>query len=130
MYYGGAPWWSTSVILSYYVIRANTYGTSEGSYFADGSIYSPDKAGSVWENVETYVPWIEKVLNWLISLFSSLGESKRKDINADNTNIKQTEFMTEIPGGNSKTSFSSLGIGLMALAGGMLLFGGKRKKKE
>lgn len=92
---------------------ANTYGTSSVMQFSDGSTYNPTNASSVWENIQTAMPWISKILEWIASLFNfSL-------IRAENTVPSQTEMLTFTE--SKSSNLATVGIVGAALIGGMLL---------
>ena len=99
---------------------AYTYGTSEGMYAADGSSVEAADFASVWDNIATALPFIEKLLNWIASLVQSFVP-----ISTKNTIPAQTEFISNT---DSDIDIASVGIlGAVAL-GSFLLIGANKKK--
>ena len=52
---------------SYY---AGSYGTTEGVYNADGSVYQASNAESIFQNLFTYLPMFQSLLEWFFSLMN------------------------------------------------------------
>lgn len=90
----------------------------DGQELADGSAADADSTANVWMNVAS---WIEKIVNWIISLF---GGTNEKLINKDNTLPSQADGFTTQEAGVSPV----LVAGMVALAAGTLL--NKKGKKK
>lgn len=99
---------------------ANTYSTGEVMQYADGSEYNASGASSVWENIATAFPEIQKFVEWIVKTFNITL------IKPSNTVPSQKEFIDKK--GNT-TNLSTVGIVGMALIGGALIMGGDKKKK-
>lgn len=106
---------------------AYSYGDSNGMYTPTGSEMKSSDFSSVWENIETSIPYIDNFLKWIYSVLQSLGLVKKENELIDSTKIvpQQSEFLTQ----TSDVTLSSVAIVGMALLGGMLFFGGNKKKK-
>lgn len=99
---------------------ANTYSNDTVMQYADGTTYTASGSSSVWENINTAMPLVQKFLEWIASFFNfSL-------IKPSNTVPAQTEFIDRT--GNT-TNLSTFGIVGMALIGGALIMGVGKKKK-
>ena len=68
---------------------ANTFGSAGSVQFADGTAYNSSKASSVWESIQTYVPMVVSLLQWILSLFGFDGSNL---ITYQNTYPSQDEF--------------------------------------
>ena len=104
---------------------ANTYGTSDNMYNADGTVYDPSY-GTFWDAMETAQPFIVKLIEWIKSVLSAVFNINFVD--GRNTLPAQSEYVADEPGTNT----ASLGIIGALLVGGALLMnepkkGGKKK---
>lgn len=101
---------------------AQSYSTSDGKmYSASGNATSAKDAGSTWETVNLSFDWLQKIIDWIISLF---GGTNTKTLNAENTNPDQ-----KADGFTYESGIGEAGGTLLLLAaGGMLLAGGLGKK--
>lgn len=98
---------------------SNTYSNSEGMAYSDGTKYEASTSSSVWENINTAMPIVQKFIEWLASIFNFTPITKKNTIPA------QEEFIDRTGG---KTNLSTIGIIGMALIGGYLIMGGTSKK--
>ena len=101
------------------VYYSSNYSTSEGAYNWDGSTYSQDSSASVWNNIQSSMPQIQKFIEWLGSLFNI------QLISAKNTVPQQSEMV--YTDGNS-SNVDKILIGGAAAVGFYLLFSDKKKK--
>ena len=100
---------------------ADTYSDGTTMQYANGAPYTASSASSVWQNILTSLPELQKFIEWLVSLFTG-----NKLITTQNTAPSQKEFVT-YSGFGSGTLTGIIGL---ALVGGFLLFnGGKLKMK-
>lgn len=104
---------------------ANSYGTSDNMYNADGTVYDPSY-GTFWDAMETAQPFIVKLIEWIKSVLSAVFNINFVD--GRNTLPSQSEYVVDEPGMNT----ASLGIIGALLVGGALLMnepkkGGKKK---
>ena len=104
---------------------ANTYGDKNGMQFANGTTYTPSKASSVWENLNTALPIIKDCLTWAAQFVPDvLG--KFIPITTANTVPQQSDYYVE--SGSPKTA--TFGVIGALLIGGLLLSGGIKPKKK
>ena len=104
---------------------ANTYGDKNGMQFANGTTYTPSKASSVWENLNTALPIIKDCLTWAAQFVPDvLG--KFIPITTANTVPQQSDYYVE--SGSPKTA--TFGVISALLIGGLLLSGGIKPKKK
>lgn len=101
---------------------ANTYGSADTMQFADGSTYTASKGSSVWETISTAMPLIQKLLNWILSLFGS-GKTL---ISSENTLPSQEEFMTD----DTQPNIAGFSIVGAILLGSVLLGTMKHNKRK
>lgn len=111
-----------------------SYG-KKGAYSAysysdpDGVVQNPTggnlsaSAGSFWQNSANYMPILDKLLSWIMSLFNGLLDG-RTVLTQQNTAPEQTEWV------DTSADNSSLLAGGLALAGLALLTMEKPKKKK
>ena len=108
---------------SYY---ANTYGTKDGGFFADGSVFKVSQGSNFWSGLSTYFPLIKTLLDWLLNLLKRLFGIDTSDsgekITPEKTVPKQDEFMLE----DDKKGM--IPILIAALAGGYLILSSNNKK--
>lgn len=104
---------------------AKSYSDANGNMFKpNGSAMSGADAGSVWETVDLSFDWIQKIINWILSLFNISTETQEQ-LTPDNTlpNQKTDGFVYE-------SGISEAGmIALALLAGGTILATSKKKSK-
>lgn len=92
---------------------ANTYGDGNVMQYADGTTYSASSASSVWENIATAMPEIQKLLEWIASLVEKFIPVQTKNVAP-----AQTEFVTN----ESGVEISSVAImGAVALGSFLLM---------
>lgn len=106
---------------------AYTYSDASGVQKANGGSFSASQ-GTFWQNAENYMPMINNVLDWVMSLVNQLLPSDRVVLTSENTTPKQTEWMYEEKQSNG-------GIWIAIAAAGAALFGGslfttKKNKKS
>lgn len=100
------------------VYYSSNYSTSEGAFNWDGSTYTQSNAASVWENINTSLPIIQKLIDWIASLFNlNLVTS------AKNTVPQQSEYV--YTDGNSSNADILL-IGGAVAVGAYLLMSDKK----
>lgn len=99
---------------------ADTYSTGDIMQYADGSTYTPSSASSVWQNIQTALPAIQKFLEWIASWFNFTL------IKPQNTVPAQTEFIDRR---GNQVDWTTLGIVGVTIFGGALILGDKKKKK-
>lgn len=91
---------------------AYSYGNSEGMYSALGKQMESSDFSSVWENIETAVPFLQKFIEWLASVFN-INIVRQQDVTPS-----QSEFVTN----DSKIEMSSVAIlGAVALGSYLLM---------
>lgn len=100
---------------------ASTYGTSAGMFQANGSAYTGANASSVWENIQTSIPYINQFLQWVASIY------KISVMQPEKTVPSQSEFMVYYPKQDNTLSYFAIG-GAVVLGSMLLLRGGRRKK--
>lgn len=104
---------------------AKSYSDADGNMFKpNGSAMSGADAGSVWETVDLSFDWIQKIINWILSLFN-ISTDTQEQLTPDNTlpNQKTDGFVYE-------SGISEAGmIALALLAGGTILATSKKKSK-
>ena len=89
---------------------------------ANGGSYDATEA-SFWQNAENYVPMINSIVEWVLSLISQLLPGNRTVLTTENTVPKQSEWVYE--------EKSNAGGALLALAAtGALIFGTNGKKNK
>ena len=92
---------------------AYSYGDSEGMYSALGTEMKSADFSSVWENIETAVPFLQKFIEWLASIFN-ISIVKQQDVTPS-----QSEFVTN---DNNNIEMSSVIIlGAVALGSYLLM---------
>ena len=102
---------------------AFSYSNANGVQRANGSAFSATK-GTFWQNAENYMPIVNNVLNWVLSLVNTLLPGERTVLTTENTVPKQTEWVYE-----EKSSTGWLGALLAGGAALMLILPGKKKNK-
>lgn len=101
---------------------ALSYSDVNGVQKANGGSFSAS-SGTFWQNAENYMPMVNNLIEWIISLISQLLPGNRVALTTDNTVPKQTEWVYE--------EKSNSGGALLALAAaGALIFGTTGKKKN
>ena len=108
---------------------AKSYSDSNGNMFtAAGKSMTGSEAGSVWETVELSFDWIQKIINWILSLFGIKTDPEVEQLTPENTmpNQKKDGFVYESGLGEAG------GVMLLLAAGGALMasgaIGDKKKK--
>lgn len=92
---------------------AYSMGNTDGMYAADGSSLDGSDFGSVWENIATAMPEIQKLLEWIASLVKDFIPVQTKNVAP-----AQTEFVTN----ESGVEISSVAImGAVALGSFLLM---------
>ena len=101
---------------------ALSYSDVNGVQKANGGSYDATEA-SFWQNAENYVPMINSIVEWVLSLISQLLPGNRTVLTTENTVPKQSEWVYE--------EKSNAGGALLALAAtGALIFGTNGKKNK
>lgn len=108
---------------------AKSYSDADGNMFnANGKSITGSDAGSVWETVELSFDWVQKIIDWILSLFGVKADKEVEQLNAENTlpDQKKDGFVYESGIGEAG------GIMLLLAAGGAIMasgaLGGKKKK--
>ena len=107
---------------------AQSYSTADGKmYNASGKEITNKDAGTVWETAELSFDWLQRIIDWILSLFGGTS-SNSKTLNADNTLPNQSAdgFVQESGFGEAEVILLGLVAGGAVLAGGM----GKKGKKK
>lgn len=102
---------------------AFSYSNADGVQRANGSAFSASQ-GTFWQNAENYMPMVNNILNWLMSLVNTLLPGDRTVLTPDNTVPKQGEWVYE-----EESSTGWLGA-LLAGGAALALFAGKKGKKK
>lgn len=97
------------------------YSSPDGVERATGGNFDPSEGG-FWQNANNYMPLVNKIIEWLMSLFS---KEDRVVLTTDNTVPSQTEWVEPESDGNG-----GLIAGGLALAGIALLTMEKPGKKK
>ena len=105
-----------------YYAESFSYESGE-KYNAAGKQVSSADSATVWENIELSTTWLEKIINWLISLFG--GGSSTNTLNKENTQPNQQTDGFTYQAGMSTTGMVLLGLA----AAGAIVYGGKKGKK-
>lgn len=105
----GAQYQSTVHGGKYY---AGSYSTTEGQFNADGSVYEPKNAESIFQNMFTAMPQIQQFLEWLFSFFNI----NRGNIMTTNQVVaNQSDWIKEEKNTTSTLLYLVAGAGLAAL---------------
>lgn len=103
---------------------ALSYSDINGVQKANGGKYSAANS-TFWQNAENYMPIVNNILDWLLSLVSQLLPGDRTLLTTENTVPKQSEWIYE-----EKSSTGWLGALLAGGAAMALLFPGKKGKRK
>lgn len=102
---------------------ALSYSDANGVQKANGGSFNA-AGGTFWQNAENYMPMVNKIVDWVLSLVSQLLPGNRVTLTTENTVPKQTEWVYE------EKSNAGGAILALAAAGALIFAGGKSNKKK
>lgn len=108
---------------------AKSYSDADGNMFsASGASMTGSDAGSVWELAELSFDWLDKIINWILSLFGASTDTGKEQLTPENTLINQKKDGFVYQSGLGEAG----GVMLLLAAGGALMasgaLDGKKKK--